>query len=233
MLCYATIRHDVAAVMALLDELHARYMAAPEEERKRMFYAIRQQFNDAHAHIDRTTFNQGWVERSAQMIFLNRTCFNGLFRFNARGHFNVPFGKYKNPRFYDAANLRTAASILQHTTILCGDFTVCQQYADEHSFFYLDPPYRPLSKTAGFTSYARFKFDDADQQRLARFFAELDALGAKLMLSNSDPKNANPDDDFFERLYARYKTATVQASRAINSDSKKRGKISELVITNY
>lgn len=243
--CYRTIQHDVAAVVACLEEMQERYLQAPPEERKTMFYAIRREFNarrptrgrDRDANQDRDgsadRFSRVWVERTAQIIFLNHTCFNGLTRFNSRGEFNVPFGRYKHPRLYDRDNLLVWADILQHTTILCGDFTICAPYVDRHTFVYLDPPYRPISKTASFTAYSRHAFDDADQKRLAIFFRELDRVGAKVMLSNSNPKNENPEDTFFEELYAGYRISTVMAARAINSNGQKRGHVSELVITNY
>lgn len=232
-LCYQTIREDVVSVMELLDEMHKRYIAASEEQRRTMFYAIRQQFNENRTLVCRLQFEPHWIERTAQMIFLNRTCFNGLFRFNSRGEFNVPFGKYTNPKFYDEVNLHTVAQILQDTTILCGDFTVCQQFVDERTFFYFDPPYRPISKTSAFTSYSRHNFDERDQQRLAGFFDCLDSAGAMLMLSNSDPKNEDPHDDFFETLYQNSTISKVMATRFINSKGDRRGRISELVITNY
>ncbi|NJN68326.1 MAG: DNA adenine methylase [Chloroflexaceae bacterium] len=239
-LCYRTIQHDVAAVAARLEQMQEHYDGLAPDERQTMFYAIRREFNTRRPATDRgdedldaARFSREWIERTAQMIFLNHTCFNGLTRFNSRGEFNVPFGRYTQPKLYDRDNLLAWAAILQRTTILCGDFTICAPFADQHTFVYLDPPYRPLSKTASFTAYSRHAFDDADQRRLAVFFRELDRAGAKVMLSNSNPKNENPADTFFEELYAGYRISTVLAARAINSNGGKRGRISELVIMNY
>jgi DNA adenine methylase len=232
-LCYRTLQQDVEAVIAAIETLQASYLRKDDAERERMFYAIREQFNAQRTSIDYGHFTPSWIERTAQILFLNHTCFNGLFRFNSRGEFNVPFGRYKHPRMYQAENLRIWSRILQETTILQGDFTICEKFADVGTFFYFDPPYRPLNKTAAFTGYARDAFREDDQQRLAAFFRRLDQTGAKLMLSNSNPRNVDPDDTFFDELYAGFTVSEVLAARAINSNGKKRGRISELVITNY
>ncbi|NJO07443.1 MAG: DNA adenine methylase [Chloroflexaceae bacterium] len=232
-LCYRTLRDDVEAVIDCLDELHRRYHAAAPAEREQMFYAIREQFNATRPQIDFRHFSPVWIERTAQIIFLNHTCFNGLFRLNSRGDFNVPFGKYKNPGIYDTENLHAVSHVLQDTTIISGHFTVSEQFVTPDSFVYFDPPYRPISKTSSFTSYSKLDFNDEDQRQLAHFFRRLHTTGAKLMLSNSDPKNTNPEDDFFEVLYDGFHIHRVLAARAINARGDKRGEISELVITNY
>jgi DNA adenine methylase len=167
------------------------------------------------------------------MIYLNRTCYNGLYRLNSVGVINVPFGRYANPRLLDEKNLCAVSRLLQGVSITCGDFTVIEPQVDAATFVYFDPPYRPISKTAHFTSYSQHNFDDAEQARLANFFRHLDGQGARLMLSNSDPHHLDPEDDFFERAYAGYRIERVQAGRNINSQSQKRGPISELVILNY
>lgn len=239
--CYRALREDVEGVIAHLERLVRRYHATPASDQASLFYAVRQQFNvsrpsarpSAPLPIAEQRCGPAWVERAAQTIFLNHTCYNGLFRVNSRGEFNVPFGRYKNPGIYDAGNLRRVAGILQHTTIVQGDFTRSAAYVDPASFVYFDPPYRPISKTASFTAYAKSAFNDDDQRRLAAFFRELDAAGASLMLSNSDPTSLNPDDHFFEELYQGYRIERVMAARAINSRADKRGKVPELLITNY
>ncbi len=233
MVCYRTIQHDVDAVIERLATMREQYMQADHEARKRLFYDIRAHFNAQEPVTDITSFDASWVERTAQFIFLNHTCYNGLTRFNASGEFNVPFGDYKHPRLYEEQHMRQWAKLLQHTTIVCGDFTVCQRYADPHTFLYCDPPYRPISKTASFTAYSKHAFDDADQRRLAGFFRVLDSTGAKLMLSNSDPQAHNPDDRFFDALYDGFTFRQVRAARAINANGNGRGKIAELVIMNY
>jgi DNA adenine methylase len=166
------------------------------------------------------------------MIFLNRTCYNGLFRVNARGQFNVPFGKYKKPRICDSNNLRAVSNVLQDVTLQLGDFEDTAAWVDDRTFVYFDPPYRPISKTASFNAYDKNGFGDDQQQRLAAFFRDLDARGVHLMLSNSDPKNLNPKDTFFDDLYTGFHIQRVAAKRNINSKAEKRGAITELLITN-
>lgn len=233
MACYMTIRHDVDAVIERLACMRGQYAQADHDARKRLFYAIRAQFNAQEPVTDIASFDASWVEHTAQFIFLNHTCYNGLTRFNAKGEFNVPFGDYKHPRLYEEQHMQQWATLLQRTTIVCGDFAACQRYADAHTFVYCDPPYRPISKTASFTAYTQQHFDDAEQRRLAAFFRELDGMGAKLMLSNSDPQAQNPEDRFFDELYRGVRFERVMANRAINSNGSKRGEIPELVILNY
>ena len=172
------------------------------------------------------------IDKAVYFIFLNKTCFNGLYRVNKNGQFNVPMGSYKNPSICDEENLRNVNKALQNVTIVCGDYTLSQSFIDKDTFVYIDPPYRPISHTSGFTAYNTEAFDDNEQIRLAKFFDEISDVGAKAVLSNSDPKNVNPDDTFFDDLYSRYHIKRINATRAINSKAEKRGKISELLITN-
>lgn len=152
---------------------------------------------------------------------------------NSHGWFNVPFGSYKKPRILDEHTLSVASESLQNTEISTGDFTTCEEFVDLNTFVYLDPPYRPLNRTSKFTGYSKDGFNDQDQVRLAEFFKAIDQRGAKVMLSNSDPKNEDPDDSFFDSLYTGYNLDRVPAKRAINSKGARRGAISELIITNY
>ncbi len=168
-----------------------------------------------------------------QVIRRDVACFNGLYRLNASGDFNVPFGQYTQPRVYHVFNLHTIADLLQDAIILQGDFQACAPYVDRHTVVYCDPPYRPISRTASFTSYAQADFRDEDQHRLARFFRGMHARGARLMLSNSNPKNIDPHDTFFDDLYADFAMHRVITGRVINVCSDRRGQISELLITNY
>jgi DNA adenine methylase len=232
-LAYKTVQHDVDSLIAALSELQEVYVPLAEVERRDFYYHIRQQYNQGGGQVNLGEFQPGWVSRSAQMLFLNRTCYNGLFRLNAAGAFNVPFGRYANPRVLDADNLRAVSRLLQGISINCNDFTAIESQVDATSFVYFDPPYRPISKTAHFTAYSRHNFDDAEQLRLAAFYRRLDGLGARLMLSNSDPRNQDARDDFFERVYAGYRIERVQAGRNINSQAQRRGPIAELVILNY
>lgn len=145
----------------------------------------------------------------------------------------MPFGGYENPTFFEADNLRAISLVLQRTKIVWGDFEQCCQFVDDKTFVYFDPPYRPLNKTSGFTSYVDEQFNDQEQKRLALFCRQLHQQGAYWMVSNSDPHNEDPTDNFFQELYAGFHVATVLAGRNINSNGQKRGKISELLITNY
>ena len=145
----------------------------------------------------------------------------------------MPMGAYKNPKICDEDNLRNISSILQNVKIVCGDFTLSNDFIDSQTFVYLDPPYRPISQTSMFTSYNADNFDDAEQLRLAKFIDEINNKGAKVVLSNSDPKNVDSNDNFFDDLYKSYKIRRVSASRMINSNAEKRGKICELMISNF
>jgi DNA adenine methylase len=173
------------------------------------------------------------AKRTAKTLFLNKTCFNGLFRVNSKGEFNVPIGSYVNPSFPSSESLLEVQSTLQGVTIHEAPFEECENWIDGTSFVYFDPPYRPLSATSHFVSYSKGDFNDEDQKRLAKFFRTLDKTGAKLLLSNSDPKNTNPNDEFFDNLYSKFTIDRVSANRAINSKGLKRGPINELLIRNY
>ena len=195
-----------------------------EEARKEYFLRIRKSYNE-DTHND--------VTNTAMFIFLNRTCFNGLYRVNSRGYFNVPFGEYTNPTICDEELLLEDSKILQNVEILCGDYTLIERYVDNNTFIYFDPPYRPLSTTSSFTSYSKENFDDTEQTRLAHFFARLSRYGCKMMLSNSDCCAQNPNDTFFENLYGNFIIDKVHASRFVNAIPSKRGKLTEILVRNY
>jgi len=232
-LTYSCIQQDVHNLIDLLLTMEQHYNALSLGEQCEYFYHIRQKFNEGRSAIDYDSHNGDRVQRAAQILFLNKTCFNGLFRVNSKGHFNVPFGKYKNPTICNAANLERVSGVLGKAEIKLGDFESCEQYVDCQTFVYFDPPYRPLNRTASFTSYAASTFDEKEQLRLAAFFRRLDSKGAKVMLSNSDPKNEDPQDDFFDDAYSGFRIERVRATRMINCDATKRGQINELIITNY
>ncbi len=233
MVTYKTIQQDVEALVERLSEIQTEYLQKDEAARKAYFYQMRSRFNQQRSQPNFREKLQANVERTAQIIFLNRTCFNGLFRVNSKGEFNVPYGRYKNPKICYADNLYNIAKVLQKTHIRCGHYTISESFIDGNSFVYLDPPYRPINKTSRFTSYSQFVFGDAEQLALRDFCLRLHAKGAKLMLSNSDPKNENPEDNFFENAYQGFSLYRLQASRHINSNKDKRGKINELLIANY
>ena len=232
-LAYRTIQQQVENLIERLEEIKRQYLQLDRVRRQEYFYEARRSFNQRRASSLCSASAQEEALHVARLIFLNRTCFNGLYRVNSRGDFNVPFGNYRNPRICDEENLRSVSRSLRNAEIHFGDFTACKRFVDEKTFVYLDPPYRPISKTASFNSFYKFPFDDDEQRRLALFYQELGCAGAKLMLSNSDPRNENPQDSFFEELYAGFSIHKVLASRRINSNGAKRGPITELLITNY
>jgi DNA adenine methylase len=233
-LAYQVIQAWPDELIAALEILQEKYGKSNQTERQQLFSDVRTQFNAERTRTYDRRSPKVDVNRTAQLIFLNKTCFNGLFRLNSKGEFNVPCGQYKQPKILDVDNIQRISQLLDKTEIRLTEFETCYAIADEHSFIYFDPPYRPISKTANFTGYASTRFTDREQEKLAHLFRRLDRdKGAKLMLSNSDPKNENMDDDFFERLYAGYPIHRVLASRMINSVGKKRGRIHELLIVNY
>ena len=223
---YQAVKNDVDILIAKLNEMQMLFLPMDENGRKYFFYTVRERFNSTALTEETAT------EKAAQFIFLNKTCFNGLYRVNKKGQFNVPMGAYKNPTICDDENLRNISKALQNVTIVCGDYTLSESFIDKNTFVYIDPPYRPISATSGFTSYNTDAFDDNEQIRLSKFIDEINLSGARIVLSNSDPKNVNEEDNFFDDLYKNYKIHRVTASRAINSKGDKRGKINELLICN-
>lgn len=220
---YQVIRDDVESLIVELTQLQKDYLPLDAVLRKDFFNAQRTRFNNREISS---------VETAALFIFLNRTCFNGLYRVNSKGLFNVPHGRYTNPLICDAETLRADSELLQRVEILCGDFSQLRQYAGKNVLFYLDPPYRPLSKTSAFTSYSDKGFDDGDQKRLRDFCEEITRKQAWFVASNSDPRNANKKDSFFDSLYDGFLIKRVFANRMINSKAGGRGAISELMISN-
>jgi DNA adenine methylase len=232
-LAYRAIQQDVDALIAELSALEEHYLGLSEEQRKTFYYRQRESFNEERTTITFHSFQPAWIRRTAQLIFFNKTCYNGLFRVNSRGEYNVPFGRYKNPTICDAPNLRSVSAILNRTRIHFGHYSDCADLVDERTLVYFDPPYRPISDTANFTAYSAHSFDDSHQLQLADFYRQLDEQGAHLLLSNSDPKNINPEDDFLEEAYEGFRIERVQARRRINRSADNRGPINELLILNY
>jgi len=230
-LCYRTLQEDATGVIKHLSKMIESY-PSEQEDRKDSYYAIREDWNSNVGKIPSLSNTQK-ARRVAQTLFLNKTCFNGLFRVNRKGEFNVPIGSYVNPSFPNSEDLLEVQNALQGVTIHEAPFEECENWVSKDSFVYFDPPYRPLSDTAHFVSYSKDDFNDQDQERLATLFRDLDHKGAKLLLSNSDPKNTVPDDEFFDNLYSEFTIDRVSANRAINSKGLKRGPINELLIRNY
>ena len=226
-LTYRIIKDDVEALIANLGRLEKDYLTISDQERRnQLFYEIRERYNQ---------HNGDSIERVSQLIFLNKTCFNGLYRVNRKGLFNVPFGKYANPTICNVKQLRADSLLLQSAQVeICqGDYAKTIQYIDGFTFVYLDPPYRPLDATSSFTAYAKGDFNDNDQRALAAFCHELTERGCLWMESNADCSAKNPEDTFFEELYKDYRIERVYASRFINANPEKRGKLTELLIKNY
>lgn len=233
-IAYRVVQRNPEGLIEFLQRFQKQYDQLNEEERKHYFYEVRENYNLQRFQINYKRYSENWITRAAQLIFLNRTCYNGLFRLNRNGEFNVPFGKYKNPRILDEDNVLNLSRILQTAEIRVADFEDCETLVDTDTFVYFDPPYRPISQTSSFTSYSKYEFGDDEQTRLSRFYGRLHrSSGAKLMLSNSDPTNQDPMDDFFSTLYRDFTIHKVQAARMINSKGTKRGQIHELLITNY
>jgi DNA adenine methylase len=208
---YQSVRDDVEGLIDLL-KVHKK---KHHENSKEYYYEIRKAFNS----------NSTGIERAAQLIYLNKTCFNGLYRVNSKGGFNVPIGSYANPAILDEKSLRLANKLLNNVEINCMTFEETESYPQKGDFVYLDPPYHPI-KTSSFTSYTKEDFTAKDQERLAGYYKKLDKRGCQVMLSNSDT-------EFIKTLYADYNLYGVKASRMINCNGNDRGKINEVVVTNY
>jgi DNA adenine methylase len=232
-MAYQVIKNDHKNLTEMLKEIEENHLKLDEDGRKKNYYKIREEYNAEIHRVHHENYSDQWIERTSNLIFMNKTCYNGLFRQNKTGEFNVPFGLYKNPRICDETNIKLVNNALKDTEILCADFTVSESYINEKTFVYLDPPYRPLSKTSNFTNYSKDGFNDFDQTKLASFFKKMDGTGAYLMLSNSDPKNEDSHDEFFDNLYTGYNINRVPAKRNINRDVLGRGIVNELIVRNY
>ncbi len=220
---YKTIKDTPFELVEFLQTIQDEYLPLKEEKRKEYYLNKRERFN---------TKKLDSVENTALFIFLNRTCFNGLYRVNSKGLFNVPFGQYANPKICDKQTIFADSEILQKVEILTGDFEETLKFASINSFFYFDPPYKPLSETSSFNSYTKESFNDFEQIRLSDFCKKVDLLGHNFILSNSDVKGKNPNDDFFDNLYEQFTIKRVFATRMVNANAEKRGKLTELLITN-
>ncbi len=210
--CYKVIKSNVNELIELLKT---------HKNEKDYYYKIRA------LDRDKEKFNKlSNIERASRMIYLNRCCYNGLYRVNSKGQFNVPFGRYKNPNFCDEENLLAVSKALENFKIIYGSFEICLDYAEKGDFIYFDPPYYPISKTSSFTSYTKENFEEDSQQKLLNIFKKLDDRDCKLMLSNSY-------NEYIKNLYKDYKIITLNARRAINCNAAKRGNVNVLLILNY
>lgn len=223
--CYRTVRDTPEQLISSLKDIEKAYLALETEDgRKDFFMAVRERYNEK---------NLDPIENTTKFFFLNRTCFNGLYRVNKKGLFNVPFGKYANPTICDPETIRKDSELLQRVEIINGDFEATFEYAHGNTFFYFDPPYRPLSDTSSFNDYAKEAFNDDAQIRLKEYCDRIHEAGFRFMLSNSDCKGKNEEDNFFDVLYQAYQIERVWASRNINSNPNKRGKLTEILVHNY
>jgi DNA adenine methylase len=225
---YKKIKEIPSALIDDLAVMQEEFWLLDTIARKEYYYDKRERFNYLKVNGDEDVN----LEKAALFIFLNKTCFNGLYRVNKKGLFNVPSGAYTKPLICDAENLNNISKLLQNVTIQCGDYKDCLDFGDKNTFYYVDPPYRPLTQTASFTSYAESDFTDKEQIELGHFVDELTVKGAKVVISNSDPKNSDSNDNFFDELYRKYNISRVTAKRMINCNGESRGNVSELLISN-
>lgn len=222
--CYQLVKDDPQKLIDLLLPLEQRFLKMNEDERRCFFYEVRKDFNNAKLTAD---------ERAAYFIFLNRTCFNGLYRENANGDFNVPFGRYKNPNICNIDVIMADHQILSKVVIMCGDYKkVLPRLGKGYNFVYLDPPYRPLLGSANFKQYSKSGFGDQEQEELKAFCDKLSDKGCKWMLSNSDSTNED-GTSYFQTLYEGYAFDKILAPRFINAYAEKRKKQTEVLIKNY
>lgn len=226
---YRAVKNNAHELLEVLYKYQEEFTPLDHDGRKEYFSIKRERFNELKGifSIDSR------VELAALMIFLNKTCFNGLYRVNKKGLYNVPMGKYKNPLICDEKNILLISDKLRQVKIECGSYKQCLSFVDAETFVYFDPPYRPLTSTASFTSYTEGCFDDEDQRELAEFVKAVDDKGALFVLSNSDPKNVDAEDSFFDDLYKGYNIKRISANRMINSKGSNRGRVTELLISNF
>lgn len=218
--CYKVVRDNPSELVNSLMEIQKEYYSLQSEEARKQFYLLmREEFN---------TKTLGTIRNTTLFFFLNRTCFNGLYRVNKAGLFNVPFGKYDTPTICDANTIYADSELLQNVEILTGDYQQTLTLAKDNTLFYFDPPYRPLNNTSSFNDYAKEAFNDLAQKRLKEFCDRVEEAGYKFMLSNSDCK-----DMFFDDLYLQYTIARVWAARSVNANPSKRGKLQEILVRNY
>ena len=226
---YKQVQRNIDELIAILEVLQEKFWKADIEERKIIYTSERNRFNELKFATD----NKNNVELAALFIFLNKTCFNGLYRVNRDGLFNVPIGSYKFPPICDSENLRTISKLMKNVIIHCGNYSECYDFINSQTFVYIDPPYRPLTVTSSFTSYSENKFGDNEQIELGKFVDKVSSKGATIVLSNSDPKNVDDKDEFFDDLYGKYNIQRVSAKRRINSKGDKRNNVNELLISNF
>ena len=223
--CYEIVRDKPQELIRALQDIQTEYDSLHTDTiRQEFYYRMRDRFN---------TKSLDALENTVLFFFLNRTCFNGLYRVNKKGGFNVPFGKYESPSFCNEEVIYADSELLQNVEILNGDFEATFDKINGKTLFYFDPPYRPLSNTSSFNNYSKEDFNDEAQIRLKQFCDRIHAAGAHFMLSNSDGRGKDINDTFFDDLYSAYSIERVWASRCVNSNVSKRGKLTEILVRSY
>ena len=232
-LTYNVIKNYPKKLSHRLKYYYDYYISKSDEERKEYYYKIRNEFNKELIDFDYEKGSYNHIRRASKFIFLNKTCFNGLYRVNSKGEFNVPAGRYKNPLINDKENILNVSKALKNVTIVNANYLDSEDLIDENSLVYLDPPYRPLTNASSFEGYSKSDFNDDSQIELSKFYKRISNKGAKALLSNSDPKNVDPNDNFFDDLYSDFNIYRVSAKRYINSKGDKRGEIDEILVSNF
>ena len=232
-LIYNAIKNDDKKVITYLKEMESEFLKLDNDKRKAYYLNVREEFNNQLKTYDFKNYSEETIKRAVKSMLMNKTGFNGLFRLNKKGEFNVPFGRYKNPKICDETNIHNVHKILKNVTIKNKPYDYSEKYIEKGSLVYLDPPYRPISKTSSFTSYSDNEFNDEHQIELAHYYERISNKGAYALLCNSDPHNNDPNDDFFDLLYSKYCIDRIPAKRSINSKGNKRGPVNELLIKNY
>lgn len=223
--CYKVVRDNPSELVDSLKEIQREYYQLKSEEVRKQFYMLmRDEFN---------TKSLTPIRNTTLFFFLNRTCFNGLYRVNKSGLFNVPFGRYETPTICDPVTIYADSELLQNVEIMTGDYQQTFDKAQGQTLFYFDPPYRPLTNTSSFNDYTKEAFNDLAQERLKEFCDRIEAAGHSFMLSNSDCFNTPAKDRFFEDLYLEYIIERVWAARSVNANPSKRGKLQEILVHNY
>ena len=222
---YNTVKNNHKELIEILSYIETQYLSLNADMQKKFYYLKRDEYNNM--------YNTCNIQKAALLIFLNKTCFNGLYRVNKNNMFNVPAGKYKNPKIYSIENISAISEALKYIDIIAESYTNVYEFADEKTFIYFDPPYRPLTNTSSFTAYTDNNFGDKEQISLAEFIEKIAKKGTYILLSNSDPHNIDNSDMFFDNLYCKKKINRIYAPRMINSKGNNRDYISELLISNY
>lgn len=225
---YKVIKKCPKDLIIVLTQLENEFIPHTKDWRLNFYNEIRKQYNN----LKQLHTSGPDIMLAAYFVFLNKTCFNGLYRVNQKDEFNVPMGEYKKPNICNKDNILAVSKKLKNVIINCCDYRDTLKFINSNTFVYLDPPYRPITKTSNFTTYTKEDFNDKDQENLAEYIKKIDVVGGKFLLSNSDPKNENINDDYFDMLYKGFNIKRIEVGRSINSNGSKRGKINELLIDN-